>query len=129
MKNRSSMTTILGMTLVVLSLVAFTRPVLSQSEHEAHHPAAQTQSAEGTSPQGMGMMGGQGMMGGKQTMQMPMMMPCCPCAMMGGGMMGMMMGGGKDSGAAANMMRMHAEMMKANAEIMDKYAKQMQGGN
>jgi hypothetical protein len=47
--------------------------------------------------------------------------------MMAGGMtgMGMMMGGGKDSATAAKMMQMHAEMMKANAAIVEKYAKEL----
>lgn len=67
----------------------------------------------------MGMMGG-----GKQGMPMPMM-SCCPCPMMG---MGMMMGGEQDSKTAAKMMQMHAEMMKANAAIMEKYAKEMSAG-
>jgi hypothetical protein len=42
--------------------------------------------------------------------------------------MGMMMGSGKDSATAAKMMQMHAEMMKANAAIMEKYAKDLQAG-
>jgi hypothetical protein len=47
--------------------------------------------------------------------------------MMGSGTMGigMMMGGVGDSGTAAKMMQMHAEMMKANAAIMEKYPKEM----
>jgi hypothetical protein len=62
------------------------------------------------------------------------MMPCCPCAMMmgpemmGPRMMGPMMGAGKDPKSAARMMEMHAEMMKANAAIMEKYAKEMESG-
>ncbi len=132
MKHRNPISTILVVvgTLAIISVVASAPPALSQGEHEEHHPAAQSQGVESTAPQGMGMMGGQGTMGGKQMMGMPMMMPCCPCAMMGGGMMGMgmMMGGGKDSGTAAKMMQMHAEMMKANAVIMEKYAKEMQAG-
>ena len=56
-------------------------------------------------------------------------MPCCQCPMMGTGMgMGMMMGPGKDPATAAKMMQMHAEMMKADAAIMEKYAKEMQPG-
>jgi hypothetical protein len=109
--------------LLLSSALAIAQPSATQNEHEAHHPAAQAQSSEGASPQGMGMMGGQGMMGGKEMMNMP----CCPCAMMSGGMMGMgmMMSGAKDSGMAAKMMQMHAEMMKANAAIMEKYAKEI----
>ncbi len=65
-------------TLIAFSVVAFAQPPASQGEHEAHHPTAQSQSAEGTAPQESGMMGRRRMMG------MPMMMPCCPCGMMGG---------------------------------------------
>jgi hypothetical protein len=112
--------------LALSSPLAFAQPSATPNEHEAHHPAAQAQSSEGAGPQGMGMMGEQGMVGGKEMMKMPMT-TCCPCAMMGGGMieMGMMKGGGKDSGMAAKMMQMHAEMMKANAAIMEKYAKEI----
>jgi hypothetical protein len=69
-------------TMLLCATVAFAQPAVSESEHESHHPAAQSSTASG---QGMGMMGGQGMMGGKQMMGMPMMMPCCPCGMMGMG--------------------------------------------
>jgi len=114
-------TTTVGLvgTVLLCAAVAFGQPAGSESEHESHHPAAQSSTAPG---QGTGMMSGQGMMGGKQMMAMPMM-PCCPCGMMMEP--GVMMGGGKDSGTAAKMMEMHAEMMKANAAIMEKYAKEM----
>jgi hypothetical protein len=126
MKPTRSIAGIAGIvgTLVLCAAVALAQAPTSESEHEAHHPATQSQGmpSPGAGMQGMGMTGGQGMMGGKQMMGMPMMMPCCPCGMMG---MGMMMGGGNDSGTAAKMMEMHAEMMKANAAIMEKYAKEM----
>ena len=116
-----SITKIVGMvgTVLLCAAVACAQPASSESEHESHHPVGPSSTAPG---QGMGMMSGQGMMGGKETMAMPMM-PCCPCGMMMG--TGMMMGGGKDSGTAAKMMEMHAEMMKANAAIMEKYANEM----
>ena len=129
-RTMARLTTMIGI-LAVWSVVVFAQQSTVQSEHEAHHPAAQSQSTEGAAPQGgmvgsHGMMGGEGMMSSKQMMGMPMMMPYCPC-MVGSGMMGMgmMMGGGKDSAAMAKMMQMHAEMMKANAAIMEKYAKKM----
>ena len=126
MKAKRSITGIAGIlgTLVLCAAAALAQAPAAESEHEAHHPATQSQGMPSPSAgmQGMGMMGSQVMMGGGQMMSMPMMMPCCPCPMMG---IGMMMGGGKDSGATAKMMEMHAEMMKANAAIMEKYAKEL----
>jgi hypothetical protein len=104
------------------SAIAFAQQATSQSEHEAHHAAAASPEAPGKT--GMRPIGAQGMMGGNQMSGMPMM----PCAGMGGGVMGMemMMGGGKNTAMAAKMMEMHAEMMKANAAIMEKYAKELE---
>ncbi len=48
--------------------------------------------------------------------------------MMGMPMMGGAMGRGRDPKRAAKMMEMRAEIMKAAAAIMEKYAKEMQGG-
>lgn len=109
-------------TLIIFSVAAFAQT--AQDEPQGHHPAAQSQTAENPPPPGAGMMGG------KQMMSMPMMMPYCPCAMMGGGMtgmgMGMMAAGGTDPRTAAKMMQMHAEMMKAAAGIMEKYARELE---
>jgi hypothetical protein len=64
--------------------------------------------------------------------QLPMQGGMCPMmggmhggGMMGGGMMGMM-GGHSDN---PRMMQMRAEMMRAMADIMTKYAKMMEGGS
>jgi hypothetical protein len=70
---------------------------------------------------------------GSAGQQMPMQGGMCPMmggmmhggGMMGGGMMGMM-GGQSDS---PRMMQMRAEMMRAMADIMTKYAKMMEGGS
>jgi hypothetical protein len=66
-----------------------------------------------------GTTGGPGMMGGYPMMAMPMY----PCGEMGSGMM---TGGAQDPKTAAKMMEMHAEMMRSNAAIMEKYAKQLE---
>jgi hypothetical protein len=88
---------------------------------------------------GQGMMGGQNMMGARQMHGMPMM-PACGNGMMGPGpMMGMepmmgrmmmrgMMGSAKDLKTVARMMEMRADMLKASAEVMEKYAKDMDAG-
>ena len=109
-------------TIALFVAVAAAQPTTSESEHESHHPAAQSQAspAQSSGMKGMGMMGDQGVKGGGPMMGMPM--PCCPCPMIG---VGMMMGGGQDSAMAAKMIQMHAEMMKANALIMERYAREM----
>ncbi len=125
------------MGLVLLAAIAFAQPAAPENEQHPAAQAPQTSSQPG-GEQGMGimgkkgmmggmmggrgMMGGQSMTGGQGMMGMPMM-PCCPCAMMG---MGMMSSGGQNLRSAAKMMEMHAEMMKANAAIMEKYVKELE---
>ena len=68
---------------------------------------------------GQNMMSSQGMMGGGQGMMagMPMMaMPMCAG----------MMAGSQDPKTIAKMLQMHAEMMRSNAAIMEKYARQLE---
>jgi hypothetical protein len=86
---------------------------------------------------GMGRMGHPGMMGHHMGPGMPCCCPCCGWGMgmgMHGPMMGMgmgMMGDGwaaRDPKRAAKMMEMRAEMMKAQAAIIEKYAKELETG-
>lgn len=138
MKNRYSIVSAIAIVgiLTFWTALAMAQPASTQNEPQTQPPAAQSQSPPVHADGGacMGMMGDKGMMGGKRMMGMPMM-PCCPCAMMmGPEMMGPrmtgpgMMGAGKDPKTAARMMEMHAEMMKASAAIMEKYAKEMESG-
>jgi hypothetical protein len=62
-----------------------------------------------------GTMRGQGMMSGMPMMAAPL------CAGM--------ISGFQDPKSAAKMLRMHAEMMRSNAAIMEKYAKELYSGN
>ncbi len=91
-------------------------------------PAPQSSSSHEMEMGGHGMMGGmmegKGMMGGKQESGR-MMMCGCPCPMMGAGMMGMGPITSGDPAMAARMLEMRAEMMKSDAAIMEKYARQM----
>jgi hypothetical protein len=131
MKTRYSIVSAIAIVgiLTFWTALAVAQPADTQNEPQAQAPAAQSQSAPAHTDggAGKGMMGDKGMMcGNKCLMGMPMMMSCCPCAMMRPGMMGPMMGAGKDTKTAARMMEMHAEMMKASAAIMEKYAKEME---
>jgi hypothetical protein len=75
-----------------------------------------------------GMMEEHGMMGQRAVMgkqEMMRMMASCPCGFMG---MRMMMGGGQNPAMTAKMMRMQAEMMKADAAILERYAKEISEG-
>jgi hypothetical protein len=79
MKRAHPLATAIGTiaTLITFAVVAFTQPSsVSQSEHEVHHAVAPFQSAEGTAPQRMGMMGTQGMMGGQGMTGGQLMMAC-----------------------------------------------------
>jgi hypothetical protein len=135
MKHTYSIVSLIGIVgvLTFSSALALAQSDMSQSEPAAQSSQgapSQTDSGAGMGMMnggqmmgGQGMMGGERMMGGRQMMGMPMMMPGCPY-----GMMGPMMGTGKDLKTAARMMEMHADMMKASAAIMEKYAKDMEGG-
>jgi hypothetical protein len=95
---------------------------------------AQTSPKGSEAPPAPGM-GRMGMMGHHMGPGMPCCCPCCGAGMgmgMHGPMMGMgMMGGGwaaRDPKRAAKMMEMRAEMMKAQAAIIEKYAKELETG-
>ena len=70
------------------------------------------------------MMSSQGMMGGSQGMMGQGMMGGMP--MMAMPMCAGMMGGSQDPKTMAKMLQMHAEMMRSNAAIMEKYARQLE---
>lgn len=122
--------------LTLCTTMVSAQPVISGTQERL---AAQAAPPQGDSGEGMGMgmmnggpmMGGQGMMGARQMRGMPMMMPFCGDGMMGPMapmMMRGMMGSAKDLKTAARMMEMRADMLKASAEVMEKYAKDMEAG-
>lgn len=125
MKHTYSIVGLIGFVAVLTfwTALAFAQPGTPQSEPVFQSQGAPSDSGAGTGMMnGGGMMGGQGMMGGKQMMRMPIM-PGCPY-----GMMGTMMDTSKDLKTAARMMEMNADMMKASAAIMEKYANSMDSG-
>ena len=107
-----------GLTMMVVSFVAVAILVCAAAFAQ-YGGASPSQSENSEMMGGSNMMGGgQNMMGAQQTMGgMPMMaMPMCAT------------GGFQDPKTAAKMLEMHAEMMRSNAAIMEKYAKQLEAG-
>jgi len=108
-----------GLTMMVVCFVAVAILVCAAAFAQYGGVASPSQSGN---PEMMGdsnmMAGGQNMMGSPGTMGgMPMMaMPMCAT------------GGFQDPKTAAKMLEMHAEMMRSNAAIMEKYAKQLEAG-